>query len=97
MILRDFDELIEEELLDPEFASGYLQDALEEGGIPLFLLALRHFIKVKKGFSQVEKEIGLETETLDKICSENNDYSLNTIEKILRALGLKFSIVTIEN
>ena len=45
MKFRNFDELIEKELKNPEFAEGYLQEALEEGGIPLFLLDVRHLVQ----------------------------------------------------
>jgi DNA-binding phage protein len=45
MTLRNFEEFIEEELQNPEFASTYLQESLEEGGIPLFLIALRQIVQ----------------------------------------------------
>jgi len=47
--LRNFDDFIMEELNNPEFVSDYLQDALEEGGIPLFLITLRQVVQHQKG------------------------------------------------
>ena len=93
MEFRDFDELIEEELKNPEFAEGYLQEALDEGGIPLFLLALRHLAQAKIGFSQLSEETGLEPESLYQSLSENGNPQLATIEKVLESLGMKLKIV----
>ena len=63
-ILRNFDEFIMEELNNPEFVSDYLQDALEEGGIPLFLIALRQIVQSQKGLTVVAQETGLGRESL---------------------------------
>ncbi len=93
MEFRDFDELIEEELKNPEFAESYLQEALDEGGIPLFLLALRHLAQAKIGFSQLSEETGLEPESLYQSLSENGNPQLATIEKVLESLGMKLKIV----
>ena len=62
-ILKNFDEFIIEELNNPEFASDYLQDDLEEGGIPLFLIALRQIVQHQKELITVAKETGLGRES----------------------------------
>lgn len=89
----DFDRLVEEELKNPEFAENYLQEALDEGGISLFLLALRHLVQAKIGFSQLSEATGLGQESLDKSLSENGNPQLATIETVLKSLGMKLKIV----
>ena len=94
MKFRDFDDLIEQELTNPEFAQGYLQEALDEGGIPLFLLALRHLVQAQKGFSQLAQETGMGRESLYKSLSENGNPQLTTIDKVLQSVGMKLSVVS---
>ncbi len=45
MKLKDFHETFREDLKDPQFAAGYLQDCLEEGGIGLFISALKDVVR----------------------------------------------------
>ncbi|GBF82218.1 addiction module antidote protein [Aphanothece sacrum] len=92
MKLRNFDEFIEEELQDSEFASAYLQEALEEGGIPLFLIALKQIVQAKKGLTNVAQETGLGIENLNKNLSEQGNPHLLTIEKVLKSIGMKLTI-----
>jgi probable addiction module antidote protein len=94
MKLRNFDDLIFEELQNQEFAEGYLQDALEEGGIPLFLGALKQIIQVQKGLQKVSEETGIVPEYLVENLSENGNPHLINIEKILETMGLKLTITT---
>jgi probable addiction module antidote protein len=91
--LRNFDEFIIEELNNPEFASDYLQDALEEGGIPLFLIALRQVVQHQKGLTKVAQETGLGRESLYKTLSEQGNPHLSTIEKILKTVGMKITVI----
>ena len=92
--LRNFDEFIIEELNNPEFASDYLQDALEEGGIPLFLIALRQIVQQQKGLTKVAEETGLGRESLYKTLSEQGNPHLSTIEKILKTVGMKITVIS---
>lgn len=87
MKLRNFDDFILEELQDQEFASTYLQDALEEGGIPLFLIALKQVLQAKK-------ESGLTQEIIDYELSETAIPDIITIDKLLNLLGMKIKITT---
>lgn len=44
MRLKDFYETFKSDLTDKKFVIGYLEDALEEGGISLFISALRDVV-----------------------------------------------------
>ncbi len=87
MKYRNFDELIIEELREPEFASTYLQEALEEGGIPLFLIPLKEIVKLKQ-----ETELG--TESIYQPLWEQTDPHLSTLEEILKSIGMKLTITS---
>ena len=92
-ILRNFDDFIMEELNNPEFVSDYLQDALDEGGIPLFLITLRQVVQHQKGLTTVAQETGLGRESLYKTLSEQGNPHLSTIEKILKTVGMKITVI----
>ena len=92
-ILRNFDDFIMEELNNPEFVSDYLQDALDEGGIPLFLITLRQVVQHQKGLTKASQETGLGMESLYKTLSEQGNPHLSTIEKILKTVGMKITVI----
>jgi DNA-binding phage protein len=46
MRLKDFCETFKDDLTDPEFVIGYLEDALEVGGVSLFIEALEDVVRV---------------------------------------------------
>ena len=84
------DDLIES-LKDPEEAVEYLKAALEERDMPeVFLLALRDVAEAR-GVSQLARESGLNREFLYKMLSRRGNPSLNSLYKLLNALGLKMS------
>ena len=91
--LRNFDDFIMEELNSSEFVYDYLQDALDEGGIPLFLIALRQVVQHQKGLTKVSQETGLGRESLYKTLSEQGNPHLSTIEKILKTVGMKITVI----
>jgi probable addiction module antidote protein len=93
MKLRNFDEFINEELQNSEFASTYLQESLEEGGIPLFLIALRQVIQAKKGLTKVLQQTDLDQDNIYKTVFEQENPPLLTIEKVLKSLGMKLTII----
>jgi probable addiction module antidote protein len=82
-----------EELNNPEFVSDYLQDALDEGGIPLFLITLRQVVQHQKGLTKASQETGLGRESLYKTLSEQGNPHLSTIEKILKTVGMKITVI----
>lgn len=69
MRLKDFHETFSSDLQDREFILGYLQECLEEGGIILFVSALKDVVKVY----QNEHDY----------CDDKNDYK-NTLTDFLQ-------------
>jgi probable addiction module antidote protein len=92
MILKDFNETLEAELKDPEFAALYLKAALQDNGMEGFLLALRNVIQATRGMAQVSADTDLGRESLYKTLSESGNPQFATVQKLLSALGLQFSV-----
>jgi probable addiction module antidote protein len=90
---KSLEDILQDDLTNPEFVAGYLQTALEEDGIEGFLVALRQVVKVKKGVREVAQELSLGRESLYKSLSENGNPGLTTINNVLHSvgIGLKFT------
>lgn len=83
----------DELLRDPENAAFYLEQILEGGNIELFQEALRTVAKAQQGgVKAVAKEANVSRENLYDALSANGKPRLETINKTLAALGLRFAI-----
>lgn len=93
---RPFDFIIREKLLsDPENAAIYLTDFLESGDIEIFREGLRHVAKAQAGgIRAVAERANLSRAALYKALSKNGKPRLETVAKMLSALGLRFTITT---
>ena len=85
-----------EELNDPEFAAGYLEEILEEDDLEGFLIALKNIAKVNGGIGQLSETTGFGRESMYKTLSEAGNPQFSTLQAILKALGLRFSITADE-
>ena len=85
-------ESLDHELTDPEYAALYLNDALNDGSVEEFLLALRNVVQANQGMSKLAANTELGRESLYKALSESGNPQFMTINKVLAALGLQFSI-----
>lgn len=86
MHLKNMDEIFAEDMADPEYVAGYLEAVLEEGDPEAFFLALRNVAKAKSGGREV----------LPRTLLEQNDPEFKTVQSLLSALGLRFSITRVE-
>ena len=91
---KPFDFSFRDELLrEPENAATYLAEYLEEGNFELFQEALRHVAKAQEGgVRAVALQANLSRENLYIALSKNGKPQLETITKMLGALGLRFTI-----
>ena len=87
---RPFEDLLIEQLADPDVAKHYLNDALEES-FPAFLAALKEVAKAHR-VAAGEREAGVHSETLYSSLSEQGNPSLETLSSILKSVGLKMFI-----
>lgn len=89
--LKSYDEWLIASLSNADEAALYLNAALEEGDIDLFLLALRNVAKAR-GVSKLSKKSGLNRENIYRILSKRGNPRLSSLEAILSSLGLKLSV-----
>lgn len=89
-----FDFTIREKLLrSPENAAIYLNDFLESGDMELFREGLRYVAKAQEGgMRAVAERANLNRTTLYKALSKSGKPQLETVAKMLSALGLRFTI-----
>ncbi|MEM8721605.1 MAG: addiction module antidote protein [Cyanobacteria bacterium P01_G01_bin.39] len=92
MKLKNMHESLDHELTDPEYAALYLNDALNDGSVEEFLLALRNVVQANQGMSKLAANADLGRESLYKALSESGNPQFMTINKVFAALGLQFSI-----
>ena len=96
MILRDFNETFAYELRDPEFAVSYLKACLEHETVDAFLIALKEVAQANGGMTKLAETAGLGRESLYKSLSAQGNPEFKTLESVLNALGMRFSIVRAE-
>ena len=88
---KKFDPAEHIEVDSPEFIQEYLEVMLSENGIEGLQRALGHVAKAK-GMSQIAKETNLGRESLYKSLSVAGKPKLETIDKVLKTLGVELSI-----
>ncbi|MGL5074595.1 MAG: addiction module antidote protein [Waterburya sp.] len=93
--MKSFDEVFSKEFNDPEFIREYLEAALEENGIQAFLVALQNVIRTTEGMTKTSEIAGVGRESLYKSLSESGNPQIATIDKILRQIGLRFSVTNL--
>ena len=93
---KSFQDVTDEMLKDPELAAMYLEEILQDGDIDQFLFALRNVASAQAGsmkaFSDKTK---LGRESLYKSLSKSGNPKLDTVTKILNAIGLRLSVTTL--
>ncbi|AFZ48017.1 putative transcriptional regulator [Cyanobacterium stanieri PCC 7202] len=83
MKLKNFYETFRDDLMDQEFVIGYLEDALEEGGVSLFISALEDVVIVNQKHldSQLFKDF-----------LNNSNPEMSLVFKVLNLLGLTINL-----
>ena len=89
---RSYQDSLIKRLSDPKEAAAYLDAALEDGDRPAFLLAIRNVIDALGGMTQIARRTGLNRENLYRLLSEKGNPELNSLEKLLKALGLRLAV-----
>lgn len=91
MKLKDFHETFRSDLQDREFVLGYLQECLEEGGIYLFISALKDVVTVYQSNHDSLDNKNKEKNTLDKFLKSQNP-TLIEVDQVLNILDLKLQV-----
>ena len=83
-------------LRDPQAAAIYLEEMLQDGDMEQFTEALKHVAEAQGGVMRVSKKTRLNRETLYRTLSKDGNPRLDTLSKVLGALGLRIGVVPVE-
>lgn len=86
-----YEDELAESLTDPSEAAAYLDAVMELEDAPALLLALRQVAKAQ-GMVQTARRADVGDKTLFKTLSANGNPRLDTLNKVLHALGLRLSV-----
>ncbi|GAB2728431.1 putative addiction module antidote protein [Melaminivora jejuensis] len=83
-----------ESLQDPQEAAAYIEAAIELEDPAALLLALRHVAKAH-GMAEVARRAEVGEKSLFRALSENGNPTIDTLYKVLHAMGLRLSVTPI--
>jgi len=88
---------VQDSLQTPEDCALYIKAALEEAGDdPAFMAAVLGDVARSRGMAQTARDAGITREGLYKAVAPDGNPSYATMVKVLRALGLRFTVEAIE-
>jgi probable addiction module antidote protein len=88
-----FDATRREVLQDAQAAAAYLEECLTDGDTELFTEALRHVADARLGgMGALADQTHLARETLYRTLSKRGNPRLDTLTKVLGAMGLRMTI-----
>lgn len=76
-----------------EGMAAYLNAALEDGDTSVIAAALGDIARAK-GMTQLSKETGITRDGLYKALSPTGNPSFDTVQKVVKAFGLKLDVAT---
>lgn len=89
-----YDDLIADNLRDPEYLQNYLTLCFNDPEPNVFLVALRKVARANKvNFSQLAQELNLTRQGLYKSLSEEGNPSWSTLHALFKILGFEVSFV----
>jgi len=91
MRLKDFHETFSSDLQDREFVLGYLEESLEEGGIILFISALKDVVKVYQNNYDYFDKTNENNKALNNFLQSQNPTFIE-VYKVLKILELDLQL-----
>jgi probable addiction module antidote protein len=89
-----YDDYLFHSLSDPEEAAGYLNAALEDGDLDVFLMALRKVVQAQGGISELAEANAESRDLIARILAREEIPDLNNTRKILKSLGFSLTVNT---
>lgn len=87
---RDYHPWLLAKLANPQTAADYLNEAMSDSPA-MFLKALRNIAQARR-ISSVARQAGVQRESLYRTLSNRGNPRLNTLNAVLRVLGLRIAI-----
>lgn len=88
-----FNETRKAMLKDPELAAMYLEESLQDGNMEEFKQALKHVAEARLGsMAALSRTTRLNRESLYRALSEKGNPRLDTLTKVLSAVGLRIGV-----
>jgi probable addiction module antidote protein len=78
-------------LTSPESERAYLEAAFEDGD-PALIAAVLGDISRARGMAQIAREAGISREAMYKAFRREGNPTLETLTKVMKALGLKLAV-----
>ncbi len=87
-----YDDWLNATLKNPQEAAAYIEAVMELDEPATLLVALRHVAKAH-GMAEIARRADVGDKTLFKALSESGNPTLDTVHKVLHAVGLRLSVV----
>lgn len=95
---REYNELLLEQLQDPELVLLYLNEAFHDEDQRVFLLALKNVLEAQGGdMTAVAQEANLSRQNLYKVLSAKGNPTLTSLRSVLHTLGFELAIQPFKN
>jgi len=88
---KSYDASLTAALTDPAEAAAYIEAALDLDDSAALLVALRQVAKAH-GMAEIARRADVGDKTLFRALSENGNPTLDTVNKVLHAVGLRLSV-----
>jgi probable addiction module antidote protein len=92
---KSYDASLTAALTDPQEAAAYIEAVLELDDTAALLVALRQVAKAH-GMAEVARRADVGDKTLFRALSENGNPTLDTVTKVLHAVGLRLSVAPLQ-
>ncbi len=89
---RDFENLLDELLEDPNYAADYLSEALRLDDVETFLMSLKEVVRVHGDISAIAQKADLSRSTLYNMLGATTNPGIKTILSVLHAVGYDITI-----
>jgi len=90
--MKRYHDYLIQALKDPKEAAAYLNVALEEGDARMLLVALRNVAEARGGMLHLSRKTKMSRSHLYKMLSKNGHPEVQSLDKVLDALGLSLMI-----
>lgn len=89
---KSYKEHLYSKLKNPKAASAYLDEALKDDDIHVFLLALRDIAEANGGMKEIARKAHLNRESLYRTLSPKGNPKITSLKAVMGACGLELGV-----